>query len=58
MRLRLGLDWDEIETGSSKSAFTTFLSGLRNRLSKKNIHVLTVLPGFVDTKMTKNWSKN
>ena len=40
--------------GSSKSAFTTFLSGLRNRLSKKNIHVLTVLPGFVDTKMTKN----
>ena len=40
--------------GSSKSAFTTFLSGLRNRLSKKNIHVLTVLPGFVDSKMTKN----
>ncbi len=40
--------------GSSKAGFTTFLSGLRNRLSKKNVHVLTVLPGPVFTKMTKN----
>lgn len=39
--------------GSSKSGFTTFLSGLRNRLAKKNIHVLTVLPGPVETKMTQ-----
>ncbi len=38
--------------GSAKAGFTTFLSGLRNRLSAKNVHVLTVLPGTVYTKMT------
>lgn len=38
--------------GSSKSAYTTYLNGLRNRLSATNIHVLTVKPGFVYTKMT------
>lgn len=38
--------------GSAKSAFITYLSGLRNRLSRCNVHVLTVLPGFVHTKMT------
>ena len=40
--------------GSAKAGFTAFLSGLRNRLSPKGIHVLTVLPGYVSTKMTKN----
>ena len=40
--------------GSSKSAFTAFLSGLRNRLHVSNVNVLTVLPGFVKTKMIKN----
>lgn len=40
--------------GSSKSAFTSYLSGLRNRLYKSNVHVLTVKPGFVLTKMTMN----
>lgn len=39
--------------GCSKSGFTTFLSGLRNRLAKKNVHVITVLPGPVKTKMTE-----
>ena len=39
--------------GSSKAGLTNFLSGLRNRLSKKNINVITILPGFVKTKMTK-----
>lgn len=39
--------------GSAKSGFSVFLSGLRNRLNDKNINVLTVLPGFVKTKMTK-----
>ncbi len=39
--------------GSAKAGFTAFLSGLRNRLAKKNVHVLTVLPGFVATKMTE-----
>lgn len=38
--------------GSAKAGFTAFLSGLRNRLDKKNVHVLTVLPGTVHTKMT------
>ena len=38
--------------GSAKAGFTAFLSGLRNRLAKKNVHVLTVLPGTVHTKMT------
>ena len=40
--------------GSSKSALTAYLSGLRNRLNSANVHVLTVKPGFVATKMTKN----
>ena len=38
--------------GSAKAAFTTYLSGLRNRLFKSKVHVLTVKPGFVNTKMT------
>lgn len=38
--------------GSAKAGFTAFLSGLRNRLHKSNVNVLTVLPGFVETKMT------
>lgn len=40
--------------GSAKAGFSAFLSGLRNRLSSSNIHVMTVKPGFVDTAMTKN----
>jgi decaprenylphospho-beta-D-erythro-pentofuranosid-2-ulose 2-reductase len=38
--------------GSSKAAFTTYLSGLRNRMYSSNVNVLTVKPGFVATKMT------
>jgi short-subunit dehydrogenase len=38
--------------GSAKAGFTAFLSGLRSRLSRKGVHVVTVLPGFVATKMT------
>jgi short-subunit dehydrogenase len=37
---------------SAKAAFTVYLSGLRNRLSGANVQVLTVKPGFVNTKMT------
>lgn len=40
--------------GSSKAAFSTYLSGVRNRLNSKNINVLTVKPGFIYTKMTEN----
>jgi decaprenylphospho-beta-D-erythro-pentofuranosid-2-ulose 2-reductase len=39
--------------GSSKAAFSTYLSGLRNRLQGSNVNVLTVKPGFVATKMTE-----
>lgn len=40
--------------GSAKAGFTAFLSGLRNRLSKRGVHVVTVLPGFVATQMTRD----
>ncbi len=40
--------------GSSKAAFTAYLGGLRNRLFESGVHVLTVKPGFVNTKMTEN----
>ena len=40
--------------GSAKAALTAYLSGLRNRLSKRNVKVITVLPGFLKTKMTEN----
>jgi len=38
--------------GAAKSALTTFLSGLRNRLYPSHVRVMTVLPGFVRTRMT------
>lgn len=38
--------------GSAKAGFTAYLSGLRNKLYHENVHVVTVLPGFVNTKMT------
>ncbi|MCJ8347888.1 SDR family oxidoreductase [bacterium] len=38
--------------GSAKAGLISYLSGLRNRLYKTNVTVLTVLPGFVATKMT------
>ena len=38
--------------GSAKAGFTAFLSGLRNRLSKKGVRVVTVKPGFCRTRMT------
>lgn len=43
--------------GSAKAGFSTYLQGLRNRLSRSNVHVLTVKPGFVDTPMTKHLKK-
>ena len=39
--------------GSAKAGFTAFLSGLRNRLARRGVHVVTVLPGFVATQMTE-----
>ena len=40
--------------GSAKAGFTAYLSGLRNSLYHKGVHVITVQPGFVYTKMTEN----
>ncbi len=39
--------------GSAKAGFTAFLSGLRNRMALVGLHVMTVKPGFVYTKMTE-----
>lgn len=39
--------------GSAKAGFTAYLSGLRNRLADKGVHVMTVKPGFVRTRMTE-----
>jgi decaprenylphospho-beta-D-erythro-pentofuranosid-2-ulose 2-reductase len=39
--------------GTAKAAVTTFCEGLRARLFKSGVHVLTIKPGFVDTPMTK-----
>lgn len=44
--------------GSAKAAFTAYLSGLRNYLFSKKVHVLTVKPGFMATKMTEGLPLN
>jgi decaprenylphospho-beta-D-erythro-pentofuranosid-2-ulose 2-reductase len=40
--------------GSAKAGFTAYLSGLRNRLFHRGVHVVTVKPGFVKTRMIEN----
>jgi decaprenylphospho-beta-D-erythro-pentofuranosid-2-ulose 2-reductase len=40
--------------GSSKAALSAYLDGLRNKCFKDNVHVMTVKPGFVYTRMTEN----
>ncbi len=44
--------------GAAKAAVTTFLQGLRARLSKHGVHVITIKPGFVATPMTAHLKKN
>jgi hypothetical protein len=39
--------------GSAKAGLTTFLSGLRNRMARMKVQVITVKPGFVRTRMTE-----
>jgi len=39
---------------SSKSGFTNYLDGLRQRLYQQDINVITVKPGYVKTKMIKD----
>ncbi len=43
--------------GTSKAAITAFLQGLRGRLAKSNVHVLTIKPGLIDTPMTAELKK-
>ncbi|QEP42189.1 SDR family oxidoreductase [Ectothiorhodospiraceae bacterium BW-2] len=43
--------------GSAKALVTTFLSGLRQRLSASGVSVITIKPGFVDTPMTAEFNK-
>jgi len=39
--------------GSAKAGLTAYLSGLRNRLHSRNVHVLTIKPGIIDSPMTQ-----
>ncbi|NUR13125.1 MAG: SDR family oxidoreductase [Bradyrhizobium sp.] len=39
--------------GSAKAGLSAFLSGLRARASRGGVHVVTVKPGFVRTRMTE-----
>ena len=43
--------------GTSKGAVTIFLQGLRSRLAKSGVTVLTIKPGLVDTPMTAKLEK-
>ncbi len=44
--------------GSAKAGLTAYLSGLRNYMFSRKVHVLTVKPGFMDTKMTEGLPLN
>jgi len=43
--------------GTAKGAVSIYLQGLRNRLYKHGVNVLTIKPGFVDTPMTSGFEK-
>jgi short-subunit dehydrogenase len=43
--------------GSAKAAVTAFSSGLRQRLQRDGVAVVTIKPGFVDTPMTAAFKK-
>jgi decaprenylphospho-beta-D-erythro-pentofuranosid-2-ulose 2-reductase len=44
--------------GAAKGAVSLFAQGLRARLAKKGVRVVTIKPGFVDTPMTAHVPKN
>ncbi len=44
--------------GASKGALNVFLEGLRNRIDRDGVHVLTIKPGFVATPMTAHVPHN
>jgi short-subunit dehydrogenase len=43
--------------GAAKSAVTTFTQGMRGRLHRSGVQVLTIKPGFVDSPMTAHLKK-
>ena len=43
--------------GTGKAAISTFLQGLRGRLYRSGVHVITIKPGLVDTPMTADFRK-
>ena len=44
--------WKNYFYGAAKGGLALFLQGLRCRLHRSNVHVMTVKPGYVDTAMT------
>jgi decaprenylphospho-beta-D-erythro-pentofuranosid-2-ulose 2-reductase len=44
--------------GASKGALNIFLDGVRNRIDRAGVHVLTIKPGFVATPMTSHLPQN
>lgn len=44
--------------GAAKSGLDTFLQGLRNRLCKAGVRVITIKPGFVATPMTAHLERS
>jgi len=44
--------------GASKGALNIFLDGLRNRVDRHGVHILTIRPGFVATPMTAHLPQN
>ncbi len=43
--------------GAAKAGLTVFLQGLRNRLFRQGVRVITIKPGMVDTPMTSHLRK-
>ena len=43
--------------GAAKAAVSNFCSGLRHRLYRHGVRMVTILPGFVDTPMTSGFAK-
>jgi len=44
--------------GAAKAALSTYSSGLRQRLYRQGVAVVTIKPGFVRTPMTATFAKN
>lgn len=44
--------------GAAKGMLSIFLQGLRNRLAKAQVSVVTIKPGFVDTPMTASFDRS